>query len=143
MCCIAAIKDNIVAVQTESAINKKAMDGTMNTYLDIILDIQKNIRSLNKSIAELYDLIHDNFSQLTKEDYSQIADMYKKLIRNLIGLYTAYRTSDFYSGIKTDLKKFKNSIDDLQEMGHDMKVFVVSLPQNNDYRNLVGLINSL
>lgn len=143
MCCVEVIKDNIVAIQTESAMNKKAMDKAIDTYLDIILDIQKNIRSLNKSIAELYDLIHDNFSQLTKEDYSQIADMYKKLIRNLIGLYTTYRTSHFYSGIKTDLKNFKNGIDDLQEIGNDIRVFIVSLPQNNDYRNLVGLINSL
>ncbi|WP_148356356.1 hypothetical protein [uncultured Bacteroides sp.] len=119
------------------------MDKAIDTYLDIILDIQKNIRSLNKSIAELYDLIHDNFSQLTKEDYSQIADMYKKLIRNLIGLYTTYRTSHFYSGIKTDLKNFKNGIDDLQEIGKDIRIFIVSLPQNNDYRDLVGLINSL
>lgn len=143
MCCVEVIKDNIVAVQTESVINKKAMDKAIDTYLDIILDIQKNIRSLNKSIAELYDLIHDNFSQLTKEDYSQIADMYKKLIRSLFGLYTAYRTSGFYSGIKTDLRDFKNSIDDLQEIGNDMKIFIVSLPQNKDYRNLAGLINNL
>jgi RNA processing factor Prp31 len=140
MCCVEVIKDNIVAIQTESAMNKKAMDKAIDTYLDIILDIQKNIRSLNKSITELYDLIHDNFSQLTKEDYSQ---MYKKLIRNLIGLYTTYRTSHFYSGIKTDLKNFKNGIDDLQEIGNDIRIFIVSLPQNNDYRNLVGLINSL
>ena len=72
MCCVEVIKDNIVAVQTESAINKKAMDKAIDTYLDI----QKNIRSLNKSIAELYDLIHDNFSQLTKEDYSCISSRY-------------------------------------------------------------------
>lgn len=39
MCCVEVIKDNIVAVQTESVINKKAMDKAIDTYLDIILDI--------------------------------------------------------------------------------------------------------
>lgn len=143
MCCVEVIKDNIVAIQAESAINRKAIDKAVDTYLDIILDIQKDIRGLNRSMAELYEFIHKNFSQLTKEDYSQIAGMYKKLVRNLIGLYNAYRKSDFYPGIKTDLKDFRNSIDDLQEMRNNMEVFIVELPQNADYKNLAGLINSL
>ena len=44
---------------------------------------------------------------------------------------------------KDNLKNFKNGIDDLQEIGKDIRIFIVSLPQNNDYRDLVGLINSL
>lgn len=98
---------------------------------------------MNNSIDKLYDLLHTSFPTLIKEDYAEIAGLYRILIRNLVGLYNAYRKSSFYSGIKTDLKSFKNSIDDLQEMFNDMKTFIVDLPQNDDYKSLINTINSL
>lgn len=143
MCCVEVIKDNIIAVQTESANNKMAIDKAIDTYLDMILYLQEDIRSLNKSIAELHEQLNSYFSQLTKEDYNQIINIYKKLVANLVQLYSTYKKSNFYSGIKTDLKEFRNRIYDLQEIGNDMKVFVVDLPQNKDYRNLMDIINSL
>lgn len=143
MCCVDTIKDNIVALQLESVIHRRAMDRAIDAYLDMILSIQKDIRRLNTSIAGLYKLLQENFSQLDQEDYSQIADIYKKLIKNLIGLYNIYRNSNFYAGIKTDLKNLRSGIDDLQEMRNDLEVFIVKLPRNADFRNIVDIINSL
>ncbi|WP_321437316.1 hypothetical protein [uncultured Bacteroides sp.] len=143
MCCIDLIKNNIIAVQAESANNKKVVDQSVDKYLDIILDIQKGIREITKSTDELYELIHSCFSSLTTEDYFEIKGIYKTLINNLTLLYTKYRKSDFYSGIKTDLMIFRNSIDDLKEIDNDLETFVVDLPKNEKYINLVSDINAL
>jgi hypothetical protein len=143
MCCIDLIKENIIAVQEESATNKFIVDRSVDKYLDTILDIQKGIREISKSTDELYKLIHSCFSSLTTEDYFEIKENFKTLIRNLTLLYTKFRNSKFYSGIKTDLKTFRNSIDDLKEIDNDLETFVVNLPKNEKYINLVSDINAL
>lgn len=143
MCCVEVIKENIIAVQTESICNKESLDKMIDTYLDIIIDIQHDIRKLNHSIADLHDLIHSFFSELTENDYNQIKDVYKKLIQNLNKLYTTYKKSVFYPGIKTDVKEFRKSIQDLQEMENDMQLFIQKLPHNDEYKNLAKLINAL
>lgn len=143
MCCIEIIKDNIIAIQSESANNKKFVDKAINDYLDIILSFQRDIRDLNKSISDLHELMLSGFSTFTKEDYSEIELVYKSLIKDLVNLYSAYRKSSFYQGIKTDLKEFRSHIDDLQEMNSDMKTFIVRLPQSQDYKDLVSVINAL
>lgn len=142
MCCIDLIKTNIIAVQEESASNSSTVEQSVDKYLDMVLDIQKGIRQITKSSDDLYELIHSSFSCLTSEDYSQISGIFKELIKNLTLLYTKYRKSNFYSGIKTDLKVFRNSVDDLKEIGNDIEVFIVSL-ENKKYTNVIRDINAL
>lgn len=141
MCCVDTLKDNIIAVQTESANNEKTLNRA--TYPDIVLEIQSDIKGMNSSICELYEKLYSSFSSMTKEDYFQIESPYRKLIKSLVELYNSYRRSSFYSGVKTDLKTFKASIEDLQEMKNDMQVFIASIPQNNRYGKLIDEINSL
>ena len=143
MCCVDILKENIIAIQTESVNNEKALNRAIDTYLDIVLEIQSDIKGMNNSISELYEKLYSAFPEMTKDDYSQIEIMYKKLIKSLIDLYNSYRKSSFYSGVKTDLKALRGGIEDLQEIKNDMQVFIVSIPQSDRYRKLMDEINSL
>lgn len=145
MCCVEEIKDTIIAAQEEFDNNSKFInqEQAINQYLDIIIDIRKNLCDLNKVILELYDILHSNFTELTTDDYDQISGMYKNLVRNLIKLYATYRKSEFFSGIKTDLMNLKSNIQNLEEMSNDIEVFIVELGRNNEYKALADRISIL
>lgn len=145
MCCVEEIKDTIIAAQEEFDNNSKFInqEQAINQYLDIIIDIRKNLCDLNKVILELYDILHSNFTELTTDDYDQISGMYKNLVRNLIKLYATYRKSEFFSAIKTDLMNLKSNIQNLEEMSNDIEVFIVELGRNNEYKALADRINIL
>lgn len=100
MCCVEILKDNIASIQTESVNNGKALNKAVDTYLDIALDIQSNIKGMNSLIGALYENLHSAFSSMTKDDYCQVELMYNNLIKSLVELYNSYRKSSFYSGVK-------------------------------------------
>lgn len=143
MSCVEIIKENICKVQSESDNAIVSVEKSINRYLDLILDVKKNIDDLTKLTDDLTDLIHSSFGKLDENDFIQFKQQLSTLINRLTGLYRTIRNSKTYTGVKTSVKEFHYSIDNLIEVYTDLDTFKVRLPKDEEFNKLLTEITEL
>lgn len=143
MSCVEIIKENICKVQSESDSTRVSVEKSIDRYLDLILDFRKNIDGMTKHTDELTELLLSSFEKVDKDDFIQFKQQLHTLIERQTSLYRTIRNSKIYSGVKTSVKEFHYSIDNLIEVYSDLNTFKVRLPENDRFNSLLNAINEL
>lgn len=137
------IKKEIATVQTESESMLGKVSVDTDAFLDAILEAQHDIKEITRLSDGLYNLMFDYFNRLSKSDIELVNDDLLFTLDNLDKLYIRFLRSNFYSGIKTDLKVMRHSIDNVKEINNDLKVFKVQLPADQQYKSIIEQLNTL
>ena len=136
------IKDKIASVCQDSSNIHKCV--SVDSLLDKILKFQQDIKGLTIKVDGLTDLLINSYSDLERDDFEAFKESLKKLIDDLIALFVKIRKKPIlYSGVKTVLKEYHNSYDNLREWYDDFLAFKINLPEDNEFNRLVKEINSL
>ena len=130
MCCIELIENNISEIRTESIALHSSFESKVNSFLDAIISLQQSIDKLSNSLNTLTEKIINEFTYITEEQYLSFSKKLNDLILDLKKSYRELRISQFYSGCKMSLLKFKSEIDSLQEVAQDLNTFKVELSHN-------------
>lgn len=141
--CVDEIKKEIATVQTESESMLGKVSVDTDAFLDAILEAQHDIKEITRLSDGLYNLMFDYFNRLSKSDIELVNDDLLFTLDNLDKLYIRFLRSNFYSGIKTDLKAMRHSIDNVKEINNDLKVFKVQLPADQQYKSIIEQLNTL
>lgn len=143
MSCVEIIKESICKVQLESDNTRLSVEKSINRYLDLILDFKKDIDEMTKLTDELTELLLSSFEKVDKDDFLQFKQQLRILIEKQTSLYRTIRNSKIYQGVKTSVREFHYSIDNLIEVYSDLDTFKVRLPEDERFNSLLTAINEL
>lgn len=121
----------------------KIEEKAMNDFLDTINRIKGRLDTLTKGGNELHDLIKVSYFTLNKKSFIKINKQLTKLNRGLIETYVISKSSGFYKSAPTTVEEFKNMADNLRELQEDINIFQLSLPKDEEYKEISNQLNLL
>lgn len=141
--CIAEIQSEILFASEKAKEDRYALkEVNMDKFLDAILTLQKIIATQSEMSDKLADMLRTQVYRIDKDDFSSFEPLLKKLIRIYENLYIKIRNNtSIYSGVKTNMISFRNSVDNLKEVFNDINVSI-QLNEDQEYLSLVNRINS-
>lgn len=98
---------------------------------------------LNNQLDELYELLYDNYSSMTANDYDSFKDNLSILLSTLKDLHRDYRCSSFRDLLSESIDSLQSNIIALEEMDNDIRNYKIRLPLNPRYAEVVGMARSL
>ena len=96
-------------------------------------------RLLN-DVDKLSELLHDEFPTISAEDYRLFGPELKIVISTLKALR---QESLVHRELKSYNDRMRQQIADLEELDHDIKVFRVDAPQNEELQVSMAMLGSL
>lgn len=143
MCtCIDTIKASYSEVQNQTS-QAAVRSFDVNDYLDAVNDVRKELEELTTKINRLVELVRDHFTELSVEESRDLLDISKDLRKNMTVLYNKLRQSSLYSGMKTAVSLYHDSMTVFGELCHDLKSFNINLKQDGDFQQTLNTISAL
>jgi len=141
--CVDDIKTRIETVRNKT--DDSIIDEVkINQYLDAILTIQRKIDSIVVDIDNLVEDVNDFFNKNpSPELFLELKPSLESLCKTASKCYIRARKSKYYAGAKTSIKEFHLSISGLSEIIHDLELFLVKLPNDDEYKEIVNKINGV
>lgn len=106
----------------------------------MFVDKKGDITRLCNSVAGLCEMLHEDFSTITKEDYEVFGGELRVLISTLKDLY---QDSLCREELKESNELLRTQIDDLVELNHDILNFRVHLQEDEAVRKTMKSIGQL
>lgn len=118
MCQTSLISKRIVRISARSfEQNLEAVSGGSVTYNKLI--------RLNNALDRLYEMLYDQFNDITPDDYSTIGPQLLLLLNTLKGLCNTYKRMRTYGRHSEEIAKLGSNYSALYELNHDIKNFRV------------------
>ena len=143
---VEAIKKKIGVVRTESKETEVSLEKAVNTYLDRVLSLKKEISSIQEKVDSLAEYTSTGFdsSFVPKEDILKVLPDLKEVNTELTKFYISIRnTTWFYNAAKEFVRDFHGSIENLREISADLSLFRIELDEDEEYKDICNAINSL
>jgi hypothetical protein len=119
MCQTALISKNIVRIGMRSfGQNLEAAAGNTTT--------RQKIASLNHSIDTLYDLLYEQYNDITPADYKIFGPQLRLLLDSLKNLYTTYKKDSEAIEFSDQVERLGRNYSALYEIDRDIKHFRLS-----------------
>lgn len=143
MYCVDVIKEELVATRTAIGTLKKI--DSIDSFLDKILYVRRIIEEATARVDKVYDSMYSFAPQINYSIWNEMGlkKEYSSLLKSLVQLYNTCRKCAIYSGIKTIVSEYKNSMDSLKELYNDIEVFRIQLPSDKEYKHLISRINAI
>jgi hypothetical protein len=131
-------------ISKEKDFEKKA-----NAFLDWILNAKNFLKTQSDKINELLPKTEDitSFIPINEEllpEIEALIDAMDNLASSSIRTYARYNRDFTSNGIdKTELKAYKQSVDDLKELATDLREIFFILPQDEEFQKLNQQLNDL
>lgn len=123
MCQTALISNKIVRLGTRSY--RQNIESMGNNYISLL-----NLSTLNNDLDNLYEIIYNQMSVLTQEDYKLFGDQLHQLIKTIKDLYNTCKKAPISLGIESEIKKLGMNYSALYELDKDLRNFI--LPTEKD-----------
>ncbi|MDR2040458.1 MAG: hypothetical protein LBQ60_21285 [Bacteroidales bacterium] len=139
--CVEVIKSKIGYTLQESINSKRSIDDNVNSLLDSILSVRKLTDKANNLLSECINDLYNSKEILAKDGYIQIEPDLISLKKTVSSFYITLRKGSFYPGIKQNVFKYHNTLKELQEFIHDMNLFFIDLPEDDEFKAISKEIN--
>lgn len=121
-------------------LGRRSFDRRMRVVSPMFVDKKGDITRLCNSVAGLCEMLHEDFSTITKEDYEVFGGELRVLISTLKDLY---QDSLCREELKESNELLRTQIDDLVELNHDILNFRVHLQEDEAVRKTMKSIGQL
>ena len=92
---------------------------------------------LNKELDSLYELIYDDWRNITEEDYRVFGGQFEILVQTVKQLYDSCRKLPKSSGLQEETKRLGMNYSALHELQKDIVNFCIKLPKNQEMKDLL------
>ena len=115
----------------------------VDVFLDKINSIRKPVIETKNLINDFVELVRSNFVELSAEDSRMLLAEFVKTRARMYQVYKKLTKSSYYIGMKEAVKDFHSSIDNYNEMCHDLESFNIKLSENPEYGTLLKDLNAI
>ena len=131
MCQTALISRNVRRLSRRSY-NHRLEVATPNSYN------VAQLSRLNHELDNLYELIYEDWRNITEEDYRLFGGQYVILLQTIKFLYTACRKLPKEMGLREEIRKLGMNYSALYELNSDIVNFNFNLPKNEEMKHLMS-----
>lgn len=85
---------------------------------------------LNRELSELYDLIYEDWTTITEDDYKAFGGQLELLVQTVKQLYSACRRQQKSIGLKDETEKLGMNYAALYELNSDIVNYRIKAPHN-------------
>lgn len=143
MTCVDTIKEKIYTIKKENRANETLVTSVMDDILDTILNIQKILEIQYNNMDALTDCLITITPTINFEEYNSLKSSLKNLNKGLTNTYIHIRKSPtIYSGVRSYLENYRNSLDSLKEATNDLEV-ISKLKNDQEYKDLINQLKAL
>jgi hypothetical protein len=121
-------------------IGRRSFDRRMRMASPLFMEKQGEIARLLNDVDRLSDRLHDEFITITEEDYRMFGSELKLLISTLKALR---RDSQSRPELKPYDNRMREQILDLEELDHDIYVFRVKAPKNEELQKTLESLKDI
>ena len=89
---------------------------------------------LNRELDSLYELIYDDWRNITEEDYRVFGGQFEILVQTVKLLYDSCRKLPKSSGLQEETKRLGMNYSALYELNSDIVNFCIKMPKNEDMK---------
>ena len=122
------------------SIGRRSFDRRMRIASPQFVEKRGEVARLLNEIDRLSELLHHDFATITADDYRQFGAELKIVIATLKALR---RESLTHSSMLRYDERMRQQIADLEELDHDMKVFRVDAPKNQELQATMSMLDSM
>ena len=134
MCQITMISHHI------GRIGRRSFDRRMRIASPLFVEKQGELPRLLNEVDKLSARLHDEFPTISEADYRVFGPELKIVISTLKSLH---RESQSRHELKAYNDRMRQQIVDLEELDHDIRVFRVDAPQNQELQQSLTSLSSL
>jgi hypothetical protein len=116
-----------------SLVTKENFD--IDEFLDAINLITKDLNSVTQSTNELIMVVRNNFCEISPLEAEELLKMSEPICEKMQKLYNKLLVSPLYRGMKTVVALYSDSMNDFDELCHDLKTFRVDFEQNEEFKS--------
>jgi len=133
-------------IQTETVYIRRERNSLINkssdTFLDTILYFQKSFVGLTKKYQDLIDDLESFISDDKEERVLTVRELLVSLLSSSNKLLAKFVKSQFYSGLKTAIKEYRQEVNNIKEIIQDIDLKYKTLPKNKKIQDVVDKINN-
>lgn len=143
MCCVELIKEDIAQIYVNtSTSNNEDIGVSIDDILDDISFTKSAMSKLAKSVDKLYNNLHDCFMTITEKEYNIFVE-HINFIKDIVGRICSIYKDNAFNSYSKEIEELENSLESLKEIDDDIRMFIISLPKDKEYCNLVSELNKL
>ncbi len=143
-----AVMEKIRATSFSEKQNQKTEEELMNSFLDAINVIKKDLVTRTETIIDISERMEEvtwfnNLDQSTVQILNELIvlarDVHSSLIRNYVGL-NIFRQKGV---AKNEITEFKNAIDFLKDVIDDLEFAFFSFPKDKEFQKVTAALEEL
>lgn len=121
-------------------IGRRSFDRRMRMASPLFVEKRGEMARLLNDVDKLSERLHDEFTTITEDDYRMFGSELKILISTLKSLH---RESQMHSELRRYNNRMREQILDLEELDHDIYVFRVKAPKNEELQKAMSSIKDI
>ena len=121
-------------------IGRRSFDRRMRIASPLFVEKRGEVARLLNDVDRLSDRLHDEFITITEDDYRMFGSELKILISTLKDLR---RDSRLRADLKPYDDRMRQQIADLEELDHDIYVFRVKAPKNEELQKTLESLKDI
>lgn len=98
----------------------------------------RQLSRLNRDLDSLYELIYDDWTTITEDDYRMFGGQLELLIQTVKQLYDTCRRFPKAAGLRDETIKLGMNYSALYELNSDIVNFCIKLPKNEEMKRLMN-----
>ena len=131
MCETAVISDKVVRLSRRSYNHRLVMAAPNNYHAG-------QLARLNRELDSLYELIYDEWTTISEEDYRVFGGQLVILIQTVKQLYETCKKQSKHLGLQEETRKLGMNYSALYELNSDIVNFNFNLPKNEEMKHLMS-----
>jgi GTP1/Obg family GTP-binding protein len=133
----------IKSVDKQYQRKEKTYEQVVNDFLDKIIELQKSIDNLSKSIVDFGDFLHESSSKITQEEFLSVFGKLKILQIKISKDYVNTRRSSAYKYAGENINNYKEAVRYFRESIADLHLFLVELSGDREYLSFVDELKKM
>lgn len=121
-------------------LGRKSFDRRMRIVSPLYSERKGDLTRICNQLSNLCEMLHTDFSTITKEDYAVFGPELKVLISTLKDLYSDSKKTRL---LHEDNERLREHIQDLEELDHDIKCYRLKLQNNPSVQSAMSSIGKL
>jgi hypothetical protein len=134
MCQTAIISNHI------GHIGRRSFDRRMRMASPLFVEKRGEMSRLLNDVDRLSERLHNEFATITEDDYRMFSTELKILISTLKDLR---RDNRLHANLRCYDERMREQILDLEELDHDIYVFRVKAPKNNELQQTLASVKDV
>lgn len=115
----------------------------IDRFLDTIIELKKLLEGVIDDTYSLIKLVRANFTEITLSEAVELLELSEPIQKKMQLLYLNLLRSTYHKGVKTIVDKYRQSMNDFDELCQDMKTFNIDLAQNDHFKDTLNKVNEM